>query len=99
LSDSVAAGQYLRLECLGLLSHSHCPHYDSEPQRQPLYRDLVQTGKLPAGYAVEDGVALRFEEDRLVEAVSSRPRAHAYHLEAGPEEIKQTKITPRFLGE
>ncbi len=98
LTDSLAAGDFRPLDCLDFLSHSHCPHYDSEPRRQPLYRQMVQAGDLPAGYAVEDGVALRFAGDELVEAVSSRPRALAFHMEAGEDELRETVIQPVFLG-
>ena len=35
---------------LGFLPGSHCPHYDGEAQRRPLYHRLVAEG-FPAGYA------------------------------------------------
>ena len=36
---------------------------------------------MPAGYAAEDGAALRFVGDELAEVVASRPEARAYQLE------------------
>ncbi len=42
---------------LGFLPGSACPHYDGEAERRPTYLDLVGSRTLPAGYAVEDGVA------------------------------------------
>ena len=58
---------------LGFLPGSLCPHYHGEAQRRPLYRRLVAEGALPPGYAVDDGAALVFDGDRLVEVVTSRP--------------------------
>jgi dipeptidase E len=59
------------LACLGYLKGSFCPHYDSEPKRRPIYRKLIREGRLPAGYGVEDGVALHFKDGQLWKAVRS----------------------------
>jgi peptidase E len=78
---------------LGLLPGSFCPHYDSEPLRRPSYRAAVAGGDLPPGFAADDGVALRFAGRELAEAVSERPGAVAYRVEAGSE----TVLAPRLL--
>jgi dipeptidase E len=78
---------------LGLLAGSFCPHYDSERQRRPSYRAAVAGGDLPPGYAADDGVALRFAGRELAEAVSERPGAVAYRVEADAE----TVLAPRLL--
>lgn len=70
---------------LGLLPGSFCPHYDGEERRRPVYRALVDGG-FPAGYAAEDGVALRFAGLELVEVVTSVPGSRAYRVEPGREE-------------
>jgi dipeptidase E len=70
---------------LGFVAGSACPHYDGEPQRRPLYRELV-AGGFPAGYAADEGAALRFDAPgSLVEAVASREGARAYRVERGPD--------------
>ena len=38
---------------LGFLPESHCPHYDGEEQRRPLYQQLIAEG-FPAGYAIDE---------------------------------------------
>jgi len=58
------------LPCLGFLPGSNCPHYDSEPQRRPTYRRLVDAGELPPGLAAEDGAGLHFVGAELAEAVA-----------------------------
>src|SRR5919198_619156 len=74
------------LSCLGFLSGSNCPHYDSEPQRRPAYRRLVDAGELPPGLAAEDGVGLHFVGTELAEAISARSNARAFRVGAGTEE-------------
>jgi peptidase E len=57
LSD--AGGQGLRrFDGLGLIPGSFCPHYDSEPARRPAFEAAIALGTLPAGLAVDDGVAV-----------------------------------------
>jgi dipeptidase E len=85
---------------LGLLAGSACPHYDGEPQRRPTYLELVGGRAVPAGYAADDGCALLFRDGELVEAVSSRPHARAFHVELrgdGPE-VTETRLDVRYLG-
>lgn len=66
---------------LGPLPGSVCPHYDSEPGRQPSYRAAVMAGRLPAGWAVEDGAGALFEKGVLTEAVTRAPGAGLYRVE------------------
>jgi len=69
---------------LRLLEGSACPHYDSEERRRPVYTREVAAG-LPAGIALEDAVAARYEDERLVEIVSARPDGHAFQVDARGE--------------
>jgi len=99
-TDSFGSGQAVPLrDGLGFLTGSHCPHYDGEAARRPSYQALVAAGSLPAGSAADDGAALVFEGDRLVEVVSSRPAALAYRVEPGPNGgwVEQPLET-RYLG-
>jgi dipeptidase E len=84
---------------LGFISGSACPHYDGEPQRRPLYRQLV-AGGFPAGYAADDGAALRFDASgALVETVASRQGARAYRVERGSDGAADERALPtRYLG-
>lgn len=97
LSDSVIPGQYEKIECLGFLKGSHCPHYDGEQKRQPTYRRLIGSKALSAGIAADDGVALHYVEDKLKTVVSSRPEAKAYWISA-EEEAREEIISPHYLG-
>jgi dipeptidase E len=82
---------------LGLLPGSACPHYDSEPGRRPLYRDLVAAG-FPAGYAAEDSVGLHFEGTELKEAVTDIAGRKAYRVELVEGSVRETELPVRLLG-
>jgi dipeptidase E len=72
---SMSGGRPEAVGGLGFLPASLSVHRDSEPQRLPAYRRAVAGGRLPDGYALDDGVALLFLGKRLAECVSSRPGA------------------------
>ncbi|HEX9494821.1 MAG TPA: peptidase E [Candidatus Limnocylindria bacterium] len=61
---------------LGFLKGSVSPHYDSEARRPIVYAREIANG-LPAGIALDDGVAAVYEDERLVEVVSEREDGRA----------------------
>jgi len=83
---------------LGFLPGSHCPHYDGEAQRRPLYHQLVTDG-FPAGYAVDDDAAAHFVGTDLTEVVSARPGATAYRVERQAGAVVETALAARPLAE
>jgi len=84
---------------LGFITGSHCPHYDGEPGRRPLYQQLVADGRLAAGYAADDGAALVFRDGELHTVVASRPEARAYRVERGSDGAAvETVLETRYLG-
>jgi peptidase E len=82
---------------LNFLRGSACPHYDGEADRRPAYRRLISTGKLPPGYAADDGAALHFHGQRLHAVISSRPYARAYRVERIGNRSNETPLVVRFL--
>jgi dipeptidase E len=97
LSDSVVANELHPLPCLGFLEGSNCPHYDGEPERQPIYRELVMKGSLNAGYAADDGAALHFVGNKLSNTVCSRPNARVYRVERQDEGLLETPLAMEYL--
>jgi peptidase E len=83
---------------LGLLGGSGCPHYDGEELRRPTYLELVGAGRLPGGFAVDDGCGLVFRDGELVEAVSSRPGARAFRVDRSGDGVDETPLEVRYLG-
>jgi dipeptidase E len=98
-TDSFGPDLAVLSDGLGLLPGSHCPHYDGEPQRRPSYHRLVAEGRLPAGYAADDGAALVFDGTELREVVASRPDATAYRVEALDGVARETRLPARYLGD
>ncbi len=70
---------------LGLVRWSNGVHYDSEPQRRPLFQSLIADGTLPAGYATDDGAGVLYRGTEYVEAVTEQDGKHAYFVEPGPD--------------
>jgi dipeptidase E len=67
---------------VGWVAGSFCPHYDEEPRRKPVYRELVASGRLPAGIAADGGAGVHFVDGELHAVVSERPNATAYRVSA-----------------
>jgi peptidase E len=82
---------------LGFLPGSHCPHYDGEEQRRPLYHKLIGAG-FPAGYAIDDDAAIHFTGTAIAEVVSSRAGATAYRVERTNGAVVETPLTARQIG-
>ena len=93
LTDSNPGG-YTPLDALGWLKGSFCPHFDSEPRRKPVLRSLIRRGKLSAGYAVDDGVALHFIDGALTNVVSSRPNAGARFIQRRSGRLIERILAP-----
>lgn len=81
---------------LGFLPGSHCPHYDGESQRRPLYQRLVGEG-FPAGWAIDDDAAIRFAGTEVAEVVTARPEATAYRVELVGGRVVEAPLEARLL--
>jgi peptidase E len=82
------------LDGLGLLPGSCCPHYDGEVERRPAYHALIQSGDLPAGYAIEDGVAAHFSNGTLERVVSKCPGSRAYYVSVENGQLRERALDP-----
>ena len=97
-TDSVP-GELQVLSCLGYLSGSFCPHYDSEPERRPSYQEMIRQGLLRGGLAADDGAAAHFVDERLIRVVSSRPESRVYRVFRFNGEVHEEPLDARYLGE
>ncbi len=59
VTDSYA-DRLRRLDCLGFLPGSCCPHYTAEAERRPAYHEFIRTNQMKAGIALDDGGAVHF---------------------------------------
>jgi peptidase E len=83
---------------LGLLAGSLTVHADGEPERLPVWLTSVREGKLPGGWAADDGVGLLFRGQQLERVVSSRPGASAQRVDAIEGELVRHRLEPELLG-
>ncbi len=96
VTDSIP-GSLSKLSCMNIIAGSFCPHYDGEKDRRPAYHELIKNG-LKAGYACDDSSGLYFENEQLIEAVSSVETASAYKVYLQNDLVKEEKLSTRFLG-
>lgn len=84
-----------RVEGMGFLPYSNAVHYSDGDRRAAFQRHLLDG--MPSGYGAEDGAAMRFVGEELVEVVSSRPEARAYRLERRGSLVVETRLATRYL--
>jgi peptidase E len=95
ITDSFGSGLAPFHGGLGVLEGSACAHFDSDPQRRELFRELIATGALAPGWAIEDDAAVHFRGAKPVEVLAARPGARAHRIDrtrersfsAGPIEL------------
>jgi peptidase E len=98
-TDSFGNSLDLFTDGLGFLPYSNGVHdgLDDQPRRR-VFREYIADGKLPAGYATEDGVGLHYVGTELREAVAMLDGARAWRVEPSPESgCHEEPITPRRL--
>jgi len=83
-----------KIECLGFLEGSHSPHYDGEEERRPMYHNLIKSGTLKPGYAVDNNAAILFIEKEVDKVIASDEHSNAYYVEVVNGEVKETMLKP-----
>jgi len=68
------------VQCLGLLKGSHCPHYDAEGERRPVYLKLVGSGQMKPGYACYNQAGIYFEDNTVKRVVASHADAKVFYV-------------------
>jgi peptidase E len=82
---------------LALVPFANGVHYDGEPQRRPLFQQLIAAGSLPSGYATDDGAGVLYRRGEFVEAIAEKDGAGAFFVEAREGTAVETRIDPRRL--
>lgn len=88
----------MRIDCLGFLRGSFCPHYDERTELRGSYRELIAKGKIKSGYGVEDFGGLHFIGNDLYNVISSRRSAKAYVVKKSGKTYSETKLETVYLG-
>src|SRR5690349_14790154 len=82
---------------LGFLKGSHCPHYDREAPRRPLYQKLIASGELKPGYACDNDAGIYFEDNEVKRIVSTRPEAKVYYVSAVDGKAVEKVLEPEKI--
>jgi dipeptidase E len=68
------------VQALGFLKGSHCPHYDREAPRRPLYLKLIGSGQMKPGYACYNDAGIYFEDNDVKRVVKTRAEAKVFYV-------------------
>src|SRR5262245_15837763 len=85
------------VQCLGFLKGSHCPHYDREPGRRPLYQKLIGSGQMKPGYACDNDAGIYFEDNTVKRVVSTRPEAKVYYVSVVDGKVVERVMKPEHI--
>lgn len=78
-----------KIECMGWIQGSHCPHYHAEAERKPMYHESILSGVLKAGYALDDYAGLYFENEKAVETSSIADGNNVYYVDIHESVIRE----------
>lgn len=81
------------VKCLGFLKGSHCPHYDAEPGRRPLYHKLIGSGEMKPGYACDNDAGIYFEDNTVKRVVATRADADVFYVSVEGGKVVEKKLT------
>jgi len=91
ITDSWASNLNI-MDCLSFVPGTCCPHYNSEADRRPIVHNLIKNKKMNDCYAVEDGSAVHFKDEKLNSAVGFYKNAHSYIVKNTSKGIVEEKI-------
>lgn len=91
ITDSIP-GELTSLKCLGFLTGSCCPHYDSEEKRKPSYQALIQSSQISNGIAIDDHTAVHYINGELVKVIRANEQGRAYLLSKGANNIQEKHL-------
>lgn len=85
------------LPCLGFLPGSCCPHYDGEVQRRPSYHQMLASGEIGAGVAIEDWTGVHFIGAEIHKVITSKQGARAYSMRVAHGSVQEVPLEAEFL--
>ncbi len=77
---------------LGFIPYSHCAHYHSQVLRKPLYQEDILSGKMQAGYAMDDSAAVLFVNEKFSRSVSVSINNNAWFIS-----VVEGKLSEKLL--
>ncbi len=75
------------VEALGFLTGSCCPHFDTEKERQEVYRQNIAKNRIKPGIALEDWTAAHYIDGELYQTVMVKDQKNAILIKKETEEV------------
>ena len=85
------------VQALGLLKGSHCPHYDAEGQRRPLYLKLIGSGQMKPGYACYNNAGIYLEDNDVKRVVASKPDAKVFYVSVVGGQVVEKELPAELI--
>lgn len=82
---------------MSFINKSHCPHYNSETSRRPLYHNNILSGKLTDGYACDDRSAIHFVNEEVHASVSLDEKNHSYYVHLKDDKIVEEQLNDSVI--
>jgi peptidase E len=82
---------------MSFINKSHCPHYNSEKSRRPLYHKNILEGNLSDGYACDDRSAIHFIDEKVEKSVSLDTENHSYYVYLIDGVIHEDKLKGKVI--
>ena len=86
------------VEGMAFINKSHCPHYNSEKSRRPLYHTNILNGHLTDGYACDDASGIHFVDENVHRSVSLDDNNASYYVYQKDGEIIEELIPSKIIG-
>jgi dipeptidase E len=80
------------VQALGFIKTSHCPHYDHEAPRRPLYLKLIGSGEMKPGYACYNDAGIYFEDNDVKRVIKSRADAKVFFVSREGEQAVEKEL-------
>jgi len=80
------------MDCMGFLEGCCCPHYDGEVDRRPSVHQFIKDEKIESCYALEDGAALHFKDNKLYSGIAFYKDANIYNVTINAGKVIENKI-------
>lgn len=85
------------VEGLRFLPYSHCPHYDSEEYRRPLYHKNIENGIFQPGYAMDNNSGIIFKNGEPHKVVSLDEDHNCYFVSMKDGKVVEEKLEAVIL--
>ncbi|MGJ7491530.1 Type 1 glutamine amidotransferase-like domain-containing protein [Variovorax sp. ZT4R33] len=85
------------IDGMAWLKGSHCPHFNAEASRRPLYHKLIKERVMPAGYACDNLAGVYFEDEAFIRSVAADNNSFSYHVGLVDGEVVERRLDTVIL--